>query len=427
VEVDLAYGRTGLRVSLPTERTTMIAPVAHAAAADPAAALRAALRHPVTGPPLRDRVRPGARVAVSMCDVTRPQPRQAMVAALLDELAGIVDRDAFTLLIATGTHRANTDAELRAMLGDEFVETMRIVNHDSRDPAMLRWCGELGAGVPVWLNRHWLDADVRITTGFVEPHFFAGFSGGPKLVAPGLAGLDTVLTLHDARRIGDPNATWAVCDGNPVHDDVRAIAAATGVDYGFDVILNREQRIIAAFGGDLLPMHEAARFAVRETSMRPVDGLFDVVVTTNAGHPLDQNLYQAVKGMSAAATIVRPGGLIICAAACTDGFPEHGSFRAVLASADTPAALLSAIEARAETVPDQWQVQILARVLTRARVGVHTGGLTDADLRSAHLFPVPDIGAAVADELAARGPEARVCVLPEGPQTIPYVAAPAPV
>jgi len=242
------------------------------------------------------------------------------------------------------------------------------------------------------------------------------------MVAPGLAGLDTVLTLHDARRIGDQRAVWGVCEGNPVHDDVRAIAAATGVDYAFDVVLNREQRIITAFGGDILAMHEKARDTVREISMRPVDGLFDVVVTTNAGYPLDQNLYQAVKGMSAAATVVKPGGLIICAAECADGFPDHGSFRQVLASEPTPKALLAAIEARSTTVPDQWQVQILARILDRARVGVHSAFLTDAQLRTAHLFEVPDIAAAVRAELEARGPDARVCVLPEGPQTIPYVA-----
>jgi nickel-dependent lactate racemase len=275
--------------------------------------------------------------------------------------------------------------------------------------------------VPVWLNRHWVDADIRITTGFVEPHFFAGFSGGPKLVAPGLAGLDTVLTLHDARRIGDANAVWGVCEGNPVHDDVRAIAAGTGVDFAFDVVLNTGKQIVAAFGGDILEMHAAAREACRRMSMAPVDGRFDVVVTTNSGYPLDQNLYQAVKGMSAALTVVEPGGLIICAAECADGFPDHGSFRSVLASAPTPAALLADISARTRTVPDQWQVQILARILTTARVGVHTGGLTDAELRTAHLFAVPDIAAAVSAELDARGPDARVCVLPDGPQTIPYL------
>jgi nickel-dependent lactate racemase len=421
VDVSFAYGHGWLPVRLPADRTTVVAPAHHPAAADPAAVLRTALARPVAGLPLRDRIRAGQRIAVSLCDATRPQPREQIVRALLAELDGIATKADVTLLVATGTHRGNTDAELHAMFGDELVDTMTIVNHDACDETMLVWRGTYGDGVPVWLNRHWVEADFRITTGFVEPHFFAGFSGGPKLVAPGLAGLDTILTLHDARRIGSESATWAVCEGNPVHDDVRAIAVGTGVDFAFDVVLNRDQRIVAAFGGDILPMHEAARATVREVSMCPVDGLFDVVVTSNAGYPLDQNLYQAVKGMSAAATVVKPGGLIICAAECSDGFPDHGSFRDVLASEPTPRALLDAIASRTTTVPDQWQVQVLARVLDRARVGVFTSGVTDSELRSAHLYAVEDIGRAVADEVAAAGPHARVCALPEGPQTIPFI------
>jgi nickel-dependent lactate racemase len=425
IEVELAYGSTGLSVRFPAAITTVISPIPSPAALDVGATLRAALSAPVAGPPLRDVVRPGQRIAVSLCDLTRPQPRELMVRALLEELQGIAGREDFTLLVATGTHRGNTDAELRTMLGPELVDTMRIVNHDARDDDSLRWMGIVGDNVPVWLNRHWVDADVRITTGFVEPHFFAGFSGGPKLVAPGLAGLQTVLTLHDGARIGHPSATWGICEGNPVHDDVRAIASATGVHYGFDVVLNREQDVVAAFGGELLAMHARARAMVRELSMREVDGLFDVVVTSNSGFPLDQNLYQAVKGMSAAATIVKPGGLIICAAECRDGFPDHGSFRDVLASQPTPRALLDSISARRETVPDQWQVQVLARNLCRARIGVYSSYLDSAALRSAHLEHVPDIEQAVRAEVARVGPGARVCVLPEGPQTIPYVRSPA--
>jgi lactate racemase len=427
LDVSLAYGHEGLRVALPAGRTTVVAPAHHQAAADVPALLARALAHPVAGPPLREVVRPGQRVAVSVCDATRPQPREAMLTALIRELAGIVTPADLTVLVATGTHRANTAAELADMLGTELAGSLRVINHDARDNGQLSWCGRHGDGVPVWLNRHWVEADARITTGFVEPHFFAGFSGGPKLVAPGLAGLETTLTLHDARRIGSERATWGICEGNPVHDDVRAIAAATGVDFALDVVLNRDQQVVAAFGGEVLAMHAAARDAVREVSMRPVDGLFEIVVTTNAGFPLDQNLYQAVKGMSAAATIVAPGGLIICAAECADGFPDHGSFREVLASQPSPERLLAAIAARPRTVPDQWQVQVLARVLSRARVGVHSATLTDADLRTAHLFAVPDIGAAVAAELAAAGPDARVCVLPEGPQTIPFVSGERPV
>jgi nickel-dependent lactate racemase len=418
--IELAYGQTGLHLALPAAQTTVITPTFHAPAADIPATLRAALSAPVAGPPLREVVRPGQRIAVSMCDLTRPQPRELMVRALLEELDGIAQPEDFVLLVATGTHRGNSDLELRSMLGDEIVDTMRVVNHDARDDASLVWRGRFGKDVPVWLNRYWVDADVRITTGFVEPHFFAGFSGGPKLVAPGLAGLETVLTLHNAARIGSPLATWGVIEGNPVHDDVRAIAVGTGVDFGFDVVLNRDQDVVAAFGGELLAMHAAARAAVRTVAMQPVPQLFDVVVTTNSGYPLDQNLYQAVKGMSAAATVVKPGGLIIAAAECRDGFPDHGSFREVLASASSAQGLLDAISARERTVPDQWQVQVLARVLTHARVGLRTSYLDADALAGAHLFAVTDIAAAAA-EVAAVGPAARVCVLPEGPQTIPYL------
>ena len=422
--VRLAYGQTGLLVRLPADRTTVVTPTHRDAAADPATVLRDALRHPVAGTPLREIVRPGQTVAVSICDATRPQPRQLMISALLEELAGITRSEDLVVLIATGTHRGNTEDEIRQMLGAEFASTLRVINHDARDDASLTWCGTFGAAVPVWLNKHWLNADVRITTGFVEPHFFAGFSGGPKLIAPGLAGLETVLTLHDARRIGHPSATWGICEGNPVHDDVRAIATATGADFGFDVVLNGEQRVVAAFGGEVLSMHAVAREMVRETAMVAVPAAFDVVVTTNSGYPLDQNLYQAVKGISAAATVVKPGGTIVAAAECRDGFPDHGSFREVLASASSAPELLSMIAARERTVADQWQVQILARVLSRARVSVFNSYLSEQELASAHLSTSNDVAETVHEALEAAGPDARVCVLPEGPQTIPYVAGP---
>ncbi|AKH85731.1 hypothetical protein AA958_29850 [Streptomyces sp. CNQ-509] len=420
MRVQLAYGEHGLGIEVP-ETATVVAPVHRSGARDPSAVLRTALREPVAGPPLRERVRPGQTVAISACDGTRPQPRHLMIPALLAELDGIVRPEDVVILVATGTHRGNTDAELRRMFGDAVVDTVRVVNHDASDRAGLTWMGTHGAGVPVWLNSEWAAADVRITTGFVEPHFFAGFSGGPKLVAPGLAALETVLVLHDAARIADERATWGITHGNPVHDDVRAIAAGTGVTFALDVVLNRGQEIVAAFGGDLPAMHAAATAEAARTAMRPVGTRYDVVVTTNSGFPLDQNLYQAVKGMSAGYQVVRPGGTIICAAECRDGFPDHGSYREVLSSAPSPQALLDAIGARTETVPDQWQVQIQAAILARCRVVMHTDGLSAADLAAAHLEQTGDVTAAVAEALAAAGPAARLCVLPEGPQTIPYL------
>ena len=267
-----------------------------------------------------------------------------------------------------------------------------------------------------------VDADLRITTGFVEPHFFAGFSGGPKMVAPGLAGIDTTLELHNARRIGDPRATWGVIEGNPVHDAVRAIAAATGVDFALDVLLNDRQEITRAFGGEILAMHAAAREAARTEAMQPVDRRFDLVITTNSGYPLDQNLYQAVKGMSAGAIVVKPGGTIVCAAECRDGLPDHGSYAELLAARSTPADLLAMIAASPVTIPDQWQVQVQARIQMGARVLVRTDGLPDEAVRAAHLEPIADIEDVV-DRMLAEDPNIEICVLPEGPQTIPYLTS----
>ena len=346
-----------------------------------------------------------------------------MIPAVLEELDGIVADADVVLLVATGTHRGNSDDELRTMLGAELFERVRTVNHDARDRDSLVYLGERGNGVPVWLNRLWVEADVRVTTGFVEPHFFAGFSGGPKLVAPGLAGLETVLVLHDASRIADPRATWAVTHGNPVHDDIRAAAAAAAPHLSLDVILNREQRIITAFAGEMFAMHEAACAAARHYATVPVEEPFDVVVTSNSGFPLDQNLYQAVKGMSAAAKVVKDGGTIVCAAECRDGFPGHGSYRELLAWRRSPGVLLDAIIAGERVVPDQWQVQVQAQIQERATVVMYTGFLSDEELAQAHLTQTRDIAATVREALERAGPRARVCVLPEGPQTIPILAA----
>ncbi len=415
MKVRLAYGAGGLEVELPDDRTTVVEPAYHAGAADEAAVLREALERPVAGPPLRELAKPGMKVAISMCDGTRAQPRDRMVPAVLEQL-GVPDEDV-VILVATGTHRGNTDEEIRAMLGDELVERVRVVNHDARDKATLTYLGQHGRDVPVWINTEWVEADLRITTGFVEPHFFAGFSGGPKLVTPGLAGLDTVLVLHDAARIGDPRATWGEIDDNPVHADIRAAAAAAPPHFAFDVILNREQRVIEAFAGELEPMHRAACAAARRFAMQAVPAPFDVVVTSNSGYPLDQNLYQAVKGMSAAAKVVKPGGLIVCAAECRDGFPGHGSYRELLERHASPRAFLQAIGQSDHVTPDQWQVQIQYNVQDHARLVMHTGHLSDDELRAVHLEQTRDIAATV----AAEGSSATVCVLPEGPQTIAYV------
>jgi len=419
MRVRLDYGVAGLEVDLPDDRVTVIEPRSRRAVADSQAALVAALRAPIGSPPLRELTSRGGRVAISVCDITRAQPRREMLEALFEEMPNVRASDV-TILIATGTHRTNTPAELEAMLGPEIVRRYCVVNHDSRDRASLVHVGNTTTGVAVSLNRRWVSADIRITTGFVEPHFFAGFSGGPKMVAPGLAGLETVLTLHDARRIGHPMATWGITEGNPIHDDVREIARMTGVHFAVDVTLNRAQQITAVFAGDVFAEHRAACAAAKRDAMRGVGAPFDVVLTTNAGYPLDQNLYQAVKGMSAAAQVVKRGGTIVCAAECRDGLPAHGSYGEVLASRSSPEELLAMITSPGFSRPDQWQVQIQAQVQRKAAVLVKSG-LGDDQIRAAHFDPIDDVGAEVGRALAAAGPRATLCVLPQGPQTIPYL------
>jgi nickel-dependent lactate racemase len=422
VRLRLDYGTTGLEVGLPDDHVTVIEPLHRPPAPDPRATLLASMRAPIERPPLPAIVKPGQRIAISVCDITRAQPRREMLETIFAELPA-VRREDVTILIATGTHRANTPDELDGMLGPDIARRCRVINHDSRNTATLQYVGRTSTGVEVRLNREWLAADVRITTGFVEPHFFAGFSGGPKMVAPGLAGLDTVMTLHDARRIGHPHATWGITEGNPVHDDVREIARMVPTEFAIDVTLNREQEITAAFAGDILAEHAQACAYAKATAMRAVPERFDVVLTTNAGYPLDQNLYQAVKGMSAAAQIVKPGGTIVCAAECRDGLPNHGSYGDVLASQPDAESLLAMINAPGYARPDQWQVQIQAQILLRAQVFVKTSGLSDAEVRAAHFQPIDAVEGTVREALRRAGPRATLCVLPQGPQTIPYVAS----
>jgi nickel-dependent lactate racemase len=309
------------------------------------------------------------------------------------------------------------------MFGAEILAACEIVQHDGDDDAAHVTLGLVpGSDVPARVDRRFVEADVRVTLGFVEPHFFAGFSGGPKMVAPGLAALETIQELHSAARIGDRRATWGVLDGNPVHDPVRGIAGLADVAFGLDVALNAEKQIVAVFSGDLDREHRAACAHVKATAMVGVARPYDVVVTTNSGYPLDQNLYQCVKGLRAAAGIVRDGGVIILAAACEDGLPAHGRYADLLATSPGPAEFLRRLARGEIRERDQWQVQVQAEIQSKARVLAFTPGVPPDDLRRAWLEPVDDVDSAIRVALAEAGPGARVAILPDGPQTIAYIA-----
>jgi len=420
MKVMLAYGRTGLEVEAPEERTDVVEPVEAPGLADERAAILAAIRAPLGARALRELAGPADTVVVVVNDGTRPMPSDRVLPPLLTELEGAgVPREHITILVATGTHRANTPAELDEMLGPVIARGYRVVNHDARDDSTLVYRGATARGHPIYLNRLYLEASVTILTGFVEPHFFAGFSGGPKPLMPGLAGLETVLHNHGPRMIAHSQAAFGVLDGNPIHEEQREIALGAPPTFSVNVALNSRRELTGVWAGEMMAVHRRAVEFVRATAMRPVARAYDVVLTTNSGYPLDQNLYQSVKGMSAAARAVRQGGDIVLAAECADGLPAHGVYADVLAASASPDDVLARVEGAPAPIADGWQAQIQAGIQRVAGVHLYSS-LPDEVVRRALLTPCHDIAARVRASLAARGPDARLLVLPQGPQTVVY-------
>jgi nickel-dependent lactate racemase len=422
VKVRLAYGKTGLEVILPDDLGVGIVRPGHVETlADQAGAVREALRQPLGLPALREMVKRGDRVGIVCNDITRPTPYRTILPILLEELGQVPD-EAITLFIATGTHRANTAEELAAMLGEEVVRRFRIVQNDAYDPDAHAQVGTTPDGNEVWIHKQYLRCDVRVLTGFIEPHFFAGFSGGGKACMPGLAAAETILRNHCARHMDHPQATWAVTHGNPIWDGIRTATRLAGPSFLLNVALNRDKRITGVFVGDLDGAHERGCAFVKQQATVPVPTAYDIVITSNAGYPLDLNLYQAVKGMSAAARIVRQGGAIVVAADCWDGIPEHGRYQQLLYEAANPRMLLEKVRSDQGRCQDAWQAQVHALVCEKAEVHLFSHNLTDEQIERALLRPCRDIGATVERLLGVYGRDASICVLPEGPQTIPYIA-----
>lgn len=420
MNVKLAYGRGSLPVDLPDDATTVIEPAHTPGLPDEKGAVLRALEAPIGAPPLRDWIKPGQKICIAFTDLTRATPNHKIIPWLLEHLS-FVPREDITLLNQLGTHRPNTTEELERLLTPEVVRNYRVLNHEPENNAAMRQFGVTHDGTPALINKHLADADVRIVTGFIEPHFFAGFSGGPKGIMPGCAALETVMSNHDARNIGDPRSAFGITHGNPIWEEIRDIALRIGPSFLLNVTLNETRQITGVFAGDLLEAHRTGYEFVRKSAMQKVKAPFEVVVTTNSGYPLDLNLYQGVKGMSAAARIVQEGGTIVLACECSEGVPAGSPLDKLLREASSPEEILAMLTSAGHVRPEQWQAQIQALIQRRAKVLVYSS-LPDDVLRKAHLTPCRDIAATVREELQRHGPGARAAVLPQGPLTIPYLA-----
>ena len=421
MRIKLAYGRSGHFVDLP-EMTDILKPNFNPGLPDEATAIKNALRNPIGTVPLLDLVKAGDRVVIVHTDITRATPNDRILPILIGELehAGVFSSD-IMLLNGLGTHRAQTENEMRELLGDSIVENYQSLQHDCNDENSLIALGNTSLSHPVRINKHFLEADVRILTGFIEPHFFAGFSGGPKAVLPSLAGAESVFTNHGYKMISHPKASWGITAENPIWEEMREVALRTNPTFLLNVSLNTNKEITSVFAGDMIAAHTQGCAYVKDNAMVGVEDPYDIVITTNSGYPLDQNLYQSVKGMSAANQIIRQGGSIIIATACVDGLPDHGLYAALLEKGGSPQGVMDLVSQEGYSAQDQWQVQIQAQIQQRADIYVFSEGLTSDQVELALFKPCKNIESTIDDLMNKYKPAPRVCVIPEGPITIPYL------
>ena len=416
----LQYGQDGLQIEIPSDNVTVIAPQFIPGLPDEAAAFTDAARTPINTKPLKELIHATDKVAIVIPDITRPLPNDRLLGWLFAELSH-VPAENFVIINGTGSHRVNTTEELEQMVGKEVAARYAIVNHNSHDPATMKPAGKTTDGRDVYFNREYVEADKRIVMGFIEPHFMAGFSGGYKGIFPAVADIDSIMHYHRAEVIGHARSTWGVLEGNPTQQQIRANGSLLPVDFCINVTLNRKREITNFFCGEVMAAHARGCEFSKSTVMVGCPEAFPIVVTTNSGYPLDQNLYQAVKGMSAAAQIVKQDGLIIAASKCNDGFPDHGNFKKLLFDHESPQAILNTILAPGFSMYDQREAQLLANICLKAPTGLYSDIPAD-EVRRAHLEPVTDIAAYIANELNRIGKDAPIAVLPEGPMTIPYLA-----
>jgi nickel-dependent lactate racemase len=423
MKLKLDYGRTGLDVTLPDDR--LVGPLSIRTAvplANPQAAIAHALAHPIGSPPLAEIARGPKNACVLVCDITRPVPNKLILPPLLRTLheEGI-RREDVTILVATGLHRPNEGAEMEELVGADVARDYRCVNHHGKERDEHTFLGTTPNGVPVWLDSRYVQADLKITTGLIEPHLMAGYSGGRKVICPGIAGLETVKVWHGPRFLEHPRADCGIVAGNPVHEENTRIALMAGCDFIVNVTLDGQRNITWVGAGDMIRAWEEGVRFVEQVVKAQVAEPCEVVVTSCAGYPLDTTWYQAVKGLTGALPIVKEGGTIVLAASLSEGLgsPE---FRQCIASSRYMRAAGDRGPVPETCEMDEWQLLMLSKVLDRCKVKVVTDGLPADVLRRCGVEPAGSVEQAVADSLREYGPRARVAVIPKGPYVLPCVA-----
>lgn len=420
MRVNILYGQRHKVIELPNDRTMVIKPKQAHALPDEESAIRQALQNPTCSLPLRELVSPDDTVAIVFSDITRPMPNERVLPILLDELNQI-PKDQIVLINALGTHRANTHNELTDLLGPEIVSQYQVVQHDCYDENGLTELGITSRGSKILVNSLFLNSTVKILTGLIEPHLFAGFSGGPKAVLPGIAGADTIFSNHGSGMIADPKSNFAHTKGNPIWEEMLEVALHTKPTFILNITLTDDRQISGVFAGDLQLAHQKGVKFLKRTALVAVDDLYDIAITTAGGYPLDISMYQSVKGIKVASGIVRDGGVILLFSECLEGLPEYGKFGEIMRLSETPEDLLAMVHSHGFSMQDQWDAQIHAQICKRLALHIYSEGLTDSEIRQVFGNPSRDAEKTLEALLKEYGPNAQIAVLPSGPLAVPYI------
>ncbi|MDF2617431.1 MAG: hypothetical protein K0S00_90 [Xanthobacteraceae bacterium] len=421
--LELAFGRGALPLNLPPKaRPTVLRKAELPALPDGVAAIRNAFANPVNCAPLAELTKGRRSACILICDITRPVPNKLFLRPMIEAMIeGGIPAEEITVLVATGLHRPNEGEELAELVGDPWVlETVKVVNHFARDEETHVDLGPTPTrGTPVFIDRRFVEADLRIATGLVEPHFMAGWSGGRKVVAPGVAGHQTIRTFHSARFMEDPLAVQCNLVGNPLHEEQLEIVRKVGEIYALNTVLDEARNLVFVSFGEIIASHLAAVDYVEASTIIEVPRRFHTVVTSSAGYPLDKTYYQTVKGMVTPIDILEPGGTLIIASECSEGFGSH-EFREAQARLVElgPERFLATLTAKTLADVDEWQTEMQLKPMRVGRIQLYTTGLTAEERRITAVEIVGDLDAAIAASLARYGDDA-VAIIPEGPYVIP--------
>jgi nickel-dependent lactate racemase len=424
--IGLAYGRGELPLRLPARaRATVIRKAPLPKLPDPGGAVQRALAQPIGAAPLSVLAQGRASACILICDITRPVPNRLFLRPMIETmLASGIPGDAITVLVATGLHRPNLGEELADVVGDSWVlANFRVENHLARDEAAHVDFGRTRTrNTPVGIDRRFVQAELRIATGLVEPHFMAGWSGGRKVVAPGVARHDTIRTFHSARFMEDPLAVQCNLVGNPLHEEQLEIVRMLGEIFALNTVIDEDRDLVDVNFGEIIASHQAAVDFVTGATRIPVSRRYHTIVTSSAGHPLDKTYYQTVKGMVTPLDILEPGGTLIMASSCSEGFgsPEFREAQARLVELG-PERFLATLTAKSLAEVDEWQTEMQLKSMRVGRVQLYTTGLDTEEQRITGVEMVHNIDRAVADSMAFYGDEA-VAVIPEGPYVVPVHA-----